>query len=172
MLFLIRPSCHISFVTLDHKISHKGQFFFKIDVWLIPLMYGLLGQDNIWPRYNYLKIWNLFVFVVTTCPTIVKQWFIQYIQKFFVFFDKTLRFVSVQKLKFKMKPTWVFIKCIANTFRLRLQSFFCICSGQWVITHTDSSHVYWPSACCQFDLSLKHRRQKTRAIYFCSSARV
>ncbi len=21
-------------------------------------MYGLLGQDNIWPRYNYLKIWN------------------------------------------------------------------------------------------------------------------
>ncbi len=22
-------------------------------------MYGLLGQDNIWPRYNYLKIWNL-----------------------------------------------------------------------------------------------------------------
>ncbi len=24
-----------------------------------PLMYGLLGLDNIWPRYNYLKIWNL-----------------------------------------------------------------------------------------------------------------
>ncbi len=22
-------------------------------------MYGLLGFDNIWPRYNYLKIWNL-----------------------------------------------------------------------------------------------------------------
>ncbi len=22
-------------------------------------MYGLLGQDNIWARYNYLKIWNL-----------------------------------------------------------------------------------------------------------------
>ncbi len=22
-------------------------------------MYGLLGSDNIWPRYNYLKIWNL-----------------------------------------------------------------------------------------------------------------
>ncbi len=22
-------------------------------------MYGLLGQNNIWPRYNYLKIWNL-----------------------------------------------------------------------------------------------------------------
>ncbi len=22
-------------------------------------MYGLLGQDNIWLRYNYLKIWNL-----------------------------------------------------------------------------------------------------------------
>ncbi len=22
-------------------------------------MYGLLGLDNIWPRYNYLKIWNL-----------------------------------------------------------------------------------------------------------------
>ncbi len=22
-------------------------------------MYGLLGSDKIWPRYNYLKIWNL-----------------------------------------------------------------------------------------------------------------
>ncbi len=22
-------------------------------------MNGLLGLDNIWPRYNYLKIWNL-----------------------------------------------------------------------------------------------------------------
>ncbi len=22
-------------------------------------MYGLLGSDNIWPRGNYLKIWNL-----------------------------------------------------------------------------------------------------------------
>ncbi len=22
-------------------------------------MYGLLGKDNIWPRYNYLNIWNL-----------------------------------------------------------------------------------------------------------------
>ncbi len=21
-------------------------------------MYGLLGYDNIWPRYNYLKIWK------------------------------------------------------------------------------------------------------------------
>ncbi len=21
-------------------------------------MYGLLGSDNIWPRYNYLKIWG------------------------------------------------------------------------------------------------------------------
>ncbi len=24
-------------------------------------MYGLLGSDNIWLRYNYLKIWNLSV---------------------------------------------------------------------------------------------------------------
>ncbi len=22
-------------------------------------MYGLLGKENIWARYNYLKIWNL-----------------------------------------------------------------------------------------------------------------
>ncbi len=22
-------------------------------------MYGLLGLDNIWPKYNYLKVWNL-----------------------------------------------------------------------------------------------------------------
>ncbi len=25
----------------------------------IPLMYGLLWSDNVLPRYNYLKIWNL-----------------------------------------------------------------------------------------------------------------
>ncbi len=25
----------------------------------VPLMHGLLGSDNIWQRYNYLKIWNL-----------------------------------------------------------------------------------------------------------------
>ncbi len=24
-------------------------------------MYGFLGLDNIWSRYNYLKIWNLWV---------------------------------------------------------------------------------------------------------------
>ncbi len=24
-------------------------------------MYGLLGSDNIWPIYNYLNIWNLWV---------------------------------------------------------------------------------------------------------------
>ncbi len=23
------------------------------------MMCGLLGSDDIWPRYNYLKIWNL-----------------------------------------------------------------------------------------------------------------
>ncbi len=52
-------------MTLDHKTSHKGQFFeteiytsseswinkLSIDVWFV--------MDNIWPRYNYLKIWNL-----------------------------------------------------------------------------------------------------------------
>ncbi len=41
---------------MDHKTSHKAHFF-NLD--LFPLMYGLLGSDNIWPRYNYLKIWNL-----------------------------------------------------------------------------------------------------------------
>ncbi len=50
------------FVTLDHKTSYKGQFF-EIEIYTssesFPLMYGLLGSDNIWPRYNYLKIWNL-----------------------------------------------------------------------------------------------------------------
>ncbi len=46
--------------TLDHKISHKGPFC--IDIYTssesIPLMYALLGYDNIWTRYNYLKIWG------------------------------------------------------------------------------------------------------------------
>ncbi len=46
-------------MTLDHKTSHKGTFF-KIEIYtssiIFPLMYGL---DNIWLRYNYMKIWNL-----------------------------------------------------------------------------------------------------------------
>ncbi len=51
-----------SYVTLDHKTSHKGKFFeieiytsseswinnLSIDVWF------MLGYDNIWLRYNYL----------------------------------------------------------------------------------------------------------------------
>ncbi len=46
-----------SFVTLDHKTSHKGQFF-EIEIytssesWINKLSIGLL-----W--YNYLEIWNL-----------------------------------------------------------------------------------------------------------------
>ncbi len=57
-----------SYVTLDQKNSHTGLFFLLIFIhhicyikaeWIsFPLMYGLLGYDNIWPRYNYLKIWN------------------------------------------------------------------------------------------------------------------
>ncbi len=30
-------------------------------------MYGLLGYDNIWLRYNYMKIWNLRVQKKTKC---------------------------------------------------------------------------------------------------------
>ncbi len=53
------------YVTQDRKTSHKGPFFLiKIytapESWIsFPLMYGLLGSGNIWPRYNYLNIWNL-----------------------------------------------------------------------------------------------------------------
>ncbi len=53
-------------MTLDHKTSLKCQFceiaiytIWKLNKWVFHLMYGLLGLDNIWPRYNYLKIWNL-----------------------------------------------------------------------------------------------------------------
>ncbi len=49
-------------MTLDHKTSHKGQFFeiyiSSIDVSFL-LMYSLLGSDNIWLQYNYMNIWNL-----------------------------------------------------------------------------------------------------------------
>ncbi len=47
-------------MTLDHKTSHKCKFF-EIDIstssesWINII----LLKDNIWPRYNYLKIWNL-----------------------------------------------------------------------------------------------------------------
>ncbi len=37
----------MSFVTLDHKTSHKGQFFY----FLIIVLFVMIGQ--------YLKIWNL-----------------------------------------------------------------------------------------------------------------
>ncbi len=39
----------------------KFRFIYNLKAeWInFPLTYGLLWQDNIWPRYNYLKIWNL-----------------------------------------------------------------------------------------------------------------
>ncbi len=57
----------ITNVTLDHKTSLKCQFS-KIEIytssesWINNLSIDVcffLGSDNIWPRYNYLKIWNL-----------------------------------------------------------------------------------------------------------------
>ncbi len=51
-------------VNLEDKTSHKGHVLLKLTHNLInklPLMYGLLGYDNIWPRYYYLEIWNLSV---------------------------------------------------------------------------------------------------------------
>ncbi len=50
------------YVTMDHKTSHRGQFFL-IEMYAsseskisFPLMYGLLGKANIWLRYNYLNV--------------------------------------------------------------------------------------------------------------------
>ncbi len=49
-------------MTLEHKTSHKGNFF-EIEIYTSSEswinIYGLLELDNIWLRYNYLKIWNL-----------------------------------------------------------------------------------------------------------------
>ncbi len=46
-------------VTLDHKTSNKGNIFLltfihnmKAKYIIFPLMYGLLGYDHIWLRYN------------------------------------------------------------------------------------------------------------------------
>ncbi len=50
------------YVTLDHKNSLKCQSFEihrRAEYIIFPLMNGLLGFDNICPRYNYLKIWNV-----------------------------------------------------------------------------------------------------------------
>ncbi len=58
--------CMCVCVTMDHKTSHKGQFYeieiytwyeswinkLSIDVWVV-----MIGQY--WSRYNYLRIWNL-----------------------------------------------------------------------------------------------------------------
>ncbi len=45
-------------MSLEHKTSLKCQFQ-NLDLYSFPLIYGLLWFDNIWLRYNYLKIWNL-----------------------------------------------------------------------------------------------------------------
>ncbi len=45
------------YVTQDHK-TISVIFFLKLNNFF-PLMYGLLGSDNIWPIYNFLNIWNL-----------------------------------------------------------------------------------------------------------------
>jgi len=46
-------------VTLDHKTSHNGQFL-ETEIYtsseIFPLIHGLLGSDNIWPRCNYLWV--------------------------------------------------------------------------------------------------------------------
>ncbi len=53
-----------TYVTLDHKTRHKGPVL-EIEICtsllnkLNKLMHGLFGNDHIWLRYNYLKIWNL-----------------------------------------------------------------------------------------------------------------
>ncbi len=63
--FLRTLKMYHHFVTMDHKTSHKWNFFIEIykspESWInkIPLRYGLLGLGNILQRYDYLKIWNL-----------------------------------------------------------------------------------------------------------------
>ncbi len=41
----------VLYVTLDHKTSHKGHFL-EIEIYTSSF-------HHFWPRYNYLKIWNL-----------------------------------------------------------------------------------------------------------------
>ncbi len=49
-------------MTLDHKIREnlsEIEIYTSFESGINKLSIGLLGYDNIWPRYNYLKIWNL-----------------------------------------------------------------------------------------------------------------
>ncbi len=39
-------------------------------------MYGLLEYDNIWPRYNYLNIWNLRVQKYQNIEKITFKWIV------------------------------------------------------------------------------------------------
>ncbi len=50
--------CCTSFVTLDHKTSHKGPFNFFEKSWIKKLSIDV-WFGNIWLRYNYFKICNL-----------------------------------------------------------------------------------------------------------------
>jgi len=45
-----KPVTRVNFLKL--RFIHLKEISFT-------LMYGLLGLDNNWPRFNYLKIWNL-----------------------------------------------------------------------------------------------------------------
>ncbi len=51
---------------MDHKTSHKGKFdkiemYTSFESWINKLSIDVwvVRMDNIWSRYNYLKIWNL-----------------------------------------------------------------------------------------------------------------
>jgi len=43
---------------LNHKTSHMGQFSY-IEMYTSSERLLNTSASNIWPRYNYLKIWNM-----------------------------------------------------------------------------------------------------------------
>ncbi len=66
----------IIYVTLDHKTSHKCQFFdiniyTSTESWINKLsveVSGLLGSDHFWLKYNYLKIWVQKIIIMRKSP--------------------------------------------------------------------------------------------------------
>ncbi len=70
-------------MTLNHKTSHKRQLFETeiytlSESWINKLSIDvyLLGQDNIRPRYNYLKICNLMVQKILNIQKVVQMKFL------------------------------------------------------------------------------------------------
>ncbi len=101
------------YVTLDHESKS---------------MYGLLWLDNIYLRYNYLKIWNL---------RVQKNLNIEKITFKVVQMKFLAMHITNQKLSFDIFTVWKFTKYLHGTWSLlNILMIFGIKEKSIILTHT------------------------------------